>query len=68
MWRSGYTFFVKWHRYLGARLERNLQNGAVIRMPGFTHSLKKNSFCLKIENQYFFYYDIYGFAIIKIYT
>ena len=28
---SGYTFFVKWRRYPGARLERYLQNGAVIR-------------------------------------
>ena len=28
---------AKWRHYLGARLERYLQNGAVIRMPGFTH-------------------------------
>ena len=49
---SGYTFFVIWRRYPGARLERYLQNGAVIRggarlerylqnvvrMPGFTHN------------------------------
>ena len=46
---SGYTFFVKWHRYLGSRLERYLQNGAVIQMPGFTHSSKieKKVFTLK---------------------
>ena len=29
----GYKLFVKWRRYLGARLERYLQNGAVIRGP-----------------------------------
>ena len=31
---SGYKLFVKWRRYPGARLERYLQNGAVIRQPG----------------------------------
>ena len=40
---SGYKLFVKWHHYPGARLERYLQNGAVIRMVGFTHRpLSKN--------------------------
>ena len=49
---SGYKFCVKWRSYpgarlqrylqngaviLGARLQRYLQNGAVIRMPGFTY-------------------------------
>ena len=30
---SDHTFFVKWRRYPGARLERYLQNGAIIRGP-----------------------------------
>ena len=43
----------------GGPLERNLQNGAVIRMAGFTHSLE-------IEKK-MFSYNIYGFAINRIY-
>ena len=31
---SGYKLYVKWRRYPGARLERYLQNGVVIRRPG----------------------------------
>ena len=38
---------VPWRRYTWARLERYMQNGAIKRILGFTHSLK-------IENQYFF--------------
>ena len=34
---SCYKLFVKWRCYPGARLECYLQNGAVIRMAGFTH-------------------------------
>ena len=30
----GYKFFVKWYRYLVARLEHYLQNGTVSRRPG----------------------------------
>ena len=35
--RSGYKLFVKWRRYPTARVEHNVQNGAVIRMASFTH-------------------------------
>ena len=59
IWGSRYKVCAKWRRYPGARLERYLQNGAVIRMPGF--------FCLEIEEIYFFSYDIFGFAINRIY-
>ena len=36
---SGYKLFAKWRRYPRSRLDRYLQNGAVIRMAGFTHRL-----------------------------
>ena len=42
------TLPAKWRRYPAARLERYLQNGAVIRMASFTHKL---SICLKIEEK-----------------
>ena len=57
---SGYKLFVKWCRYPGVRLERYLQNGSVIRIASFAH-------CLKIEKNYFFSYNIYGFAINRMY-
>ena len=53
---------AKWRRYPGAWLERNLQNGSVIRMAGFTHRL-----CLNIGEIFFYSYDIYSFAINRIY-
>ena len=49
-----------WCQYTGARLKRYLQNGAVIWIPVLLS--------LKIENQILFSYDIYGFAINRIYT
>ena len=52
------TLPAKWHRYPGGRLERYLQNGAVIRMADFTHKTRKK----KIS------YNIYGFAINRIYS
>ena len=56
------TLPAKWRRYPAARLERYLQNGAIIRMAGFTHRpLPKN------RKNNFFSYNIYGFAINRIY-
>ena len=34
IWGSGYKLFVKWRRYQGVRLERYLQNSAIIRGAG----------------------------------
>ena len=56
------TLPAKWRRYPAARLERYLQHGAVIRMVGFTHRL-----CLKMKKKTIFSYNIYGFAINRIY-
>ena len=47
---------------MGARLECYLQNDAVTRIPGFTQVLR-----LKIEKLIFLSYNIYGFAINRIY-
>ena len=60
------TLPAKWRRYLGARLERNLQNGAIIWMAGFTHS-KRVNILFKNRNAIFFSYNIYGFAINRVY-
>ena len=75
---SGYKLFVKWCRYPGARLERYLQNGTVIRRPGQRATCKmapltrspalhigplcKNKTKTKKNS-----YNIYGFAINRIY-
>ena len=48
-----------------ARLERYLPNGAVIRMPSFTHSF--THLLSKNRKEIVFSYDIYGFAINRIY-
>ena len=56
---SASTLPAKWRRYLVARLERYVQNGAVIRMAGFTLSKNRK----KIKNSD----NIYGFAINIIY-
>ena len=52
---------AKWRRFLETRLERYLQNGAVIRMAGFTHLCKN-------RRKKFFLYNIYGFPINRIYN
>ena len=52
---------ASWRQYTGARLERYLQNLPLSGSPFYTYAL-----CLKIESQYFFY-DIYDFAINRIY-
>ena len=61
----------------GARLERYLQNGAVIRWLGYNATCKMVPLSgwlalhigplSKIEKKLFFSYDIYGFAINRIY-
>ena len=57
------TLLTKCRRYPAARLERYVQNVAVIRMAGFTHGpLSKNR-----KKLLFFSYNIYGFAINRIY-
>ena len=73
-WESGYKFFVKWRRYPGARLERYLQNGAVMRSPARTLPAKWRrypddwlyTYCLKIENKYLFIIISMVFAINRI--
>ena len=50
---------AKWRRYPVARLERYVQNGAIIRMADFTHRLSKS-------RKKLFSYNIYGFAINRI--
>ena len=59
------TLPAKWRRYPAARLERYLQNGAVIRMVGFTHRLSVRKMEKIWKNN--FSYNIYGFAINRIY-
>ena len=51
---------AKWRRYPGARLERYLQNVAVIRMAGFIHRPS-------CKNRKKIPYNIYGFTINRIY-
>ena len=53
---------AKWRCYLAARLEHYVQNGAVIWMAGFTHRPSVSN-----RKKYVVSYNIYGFAINRIY-